>query len=89
MTKKVLATVATAVALTAMASSGAAQAGAAARRGPNAPFTLAVYGDAPYGTTPTDTAEFAATPAFIDSVNADPDVRTVVHVGDIHSGKQF
>src|SRR5262245_50146645 len=51
--------------------------------------TLAVYGDAPYGTTPTDTAEFLATPAFIGSVNADPDVSRVVHVGDIHSGKQF
>jgi hypothetical protein len=52
-------------------------------------YTLAVYGDAPYGTTPTDTAEFNATPAFIDSINADPSVGLVVHVGDIHSGKQF
>ena len=52
-------------------------------------LTLAVYGDAPYGTTPTDTAEFAATPAFIDSINRDPHVSLVVHVGDIHSGKQF
>jgi hypothetical protein len=52
-------------------------------------LTLAVYGDAPYGTTPTDTAEFAATPAFIASVNADPDVSQVLQVGDIHSGKQF
>src|SRR5581483_8304126 len=49
----------------------------------------AVYGDAPYGTTPTDTAEFQATPAFIESVNADADVSLVVHVGDIHSGKQY
>jgi len=52
-------------------------------------LTLAVYGDAPYGTTPTDTSEFEATPAFIDSINADPHVSLVVHVGDIHSGKQF
>jgi Calcineurin-like phosphoesterase len=52
-------------------------------------LTLAVYGDAPYGTTPTDTAEFQATPAFIDSINADPKVDLVLHVGDIHSGKQF
>ena len=52
-------------------------------------LTLAVYGDAPYGTTPTDTAEFAATPAFIDSINSDPHVSLVVHVGDIHSGKQY
>ena len=52
-------------------------------------FTYAVYGDAPYGTSPTDTSETDATPAFIDAVNADPDVSTVVHVGDIHSGKQW
>jgi hypothetical protein len=51
--------------------------------------TLAVYGDAPYGTTPTDTSETDATPAFIASVNADPDVSLIMHVGDIHSGKQF
>jgi hypothetical protein len=53
------------------------------------PLTLAVYGDAPYGTTPTDTAELQATPAFIDSINGDPKVDLVVHVGDIHSGKQY
>jgi hypothetical protein len=58
-------------------------------RGANGSFTMAVYGDAPYGTTPTDTSETDATPAFIDAVNADPAVSAVVHVGDIHSGKQF
>jgi hypothetical protein len=52
-------------------------------------YTFAVYGDAPYGTTPTDTAEFQATPAFIESINAANDVNFVAHVGDIHSGKQF
>jgi hypothetical protein len=52
-------------------------------------LTLAVYGDAPYGTTPTDTAELDATPAFIDSINRDPKVDLVLHVGDIHSGKQY
>jgi hypothetical protein len=52
-------------------------------------FTYAVYGDAPYGVTPTDTSETDATPAFIDAVNADPDVSAVVHVGDIHSGSQY
>ena len=51
--------------------------------------TLAVYGDAPYGTSPTDTAELEATPAFIGAINADPDVSLVLHVGDIHSGKQY
>jgi hypothetical protein len=58
-------------------------------KGSRGAFTLAVYGDAPYGTFQGDTAEFDATPAFIDSVNADPDVSTVIHVGDIHSGKQY
>src|SRR5205814_6272696 len=49
----------------------------------------AVYGDSPYGTSPTDTTETNLTPAFIASVNADPDVSLVLHVGDIHSGKQY
>jgi hypothetical protein len=49
---------------------------------------VAVYGDAPYGTTPTDTSETVATPAFIEAVNA-ADPQFVIHVGDIHSGKQF
>ena len=52
-------------------------------------LTLAVYGDAPYGTTPTDSAELEATPAFIDAINADPRIDLVVHVGDVHSGKQY
>ena len=51
--------------------------------------TVAVYGDAPYGTAPSDTSQTAATPAFIDSINADPDVNLVMHIGDIHSGKQY
>lgn len=51
--------------------------------------TIALYGDAPYGTTPTDTSQTLATPAFIAAVNADPDVSLVLHVGDIHSGKQY
>jgi hypothetical protein len=50
---------------------------------------MAVYGDAPYGTTPTDAAQLLATPAFIDSINADPAVQLVMQVGDIHSGKQY
>jgi hypothetical protein len=52
-------------------------------------LTIAVYGDAPYGTSNGDTTEFAATPAFIDSINTDPHVGLVIHVGDIHSGKQY
>ncbi len=57
--------------------------------GSTAASTMAVYGDAPYGTTPTDTSQTVATPAFISAVNADPAVSVVLHVGDIHSGKQF
>jgi hypothetical protein len=57
--------------------------------GAGAAFTYAIYGDAPYGKSPTDTSETDATPAFIDAVNADPDVSSVVHVGDIHSGSQY
>ena len=52
-------------------------------------FTYAVYGDAPYGTSPTDTSQTEATPGFVAAVNADPLVSGVVHVGDIHSGKQY
>src|SRR4051794_23995221 len=37
-------------------------------------FTLAVFGDEPYGTVQGGHAQFDATPAFIDSMNADPDV---------------
>jgi hypothetical protein len=51
--------------------------------------TMAVYGDAPYGVDNADTAQFIATPGFVDAVNADPKVQRVIHVGDIHSGHQF
>jgi hypothetical protein len=51
--------------------------------------TLAVYGDSPYGISPTDTTQFDLTPGFIASINADPKVDLVLQVGDIHSGKQF
>jgi hypothetical protein len=52
-------------------------------------LTMAVYGDSPYGISPADTSQFDATPAFITSINADPKVDLVLHVGDIHSGKQY
>ena len=51
--------------------------------------TLAVYGDSPYGLSNTDASQVDLTPAFIDSINADPNVSVVAHVGDIHSGKSF
>ena len=52
-------------------------------------LTVAVFGDSPYGTSPTDTSQTLATPAFINSINADQNVSLVLHVGDIHSGKQY
>ena len=71
--------------------------GAVANGGTAGPFdtksantlTVAVYGDSPYGTSPTDTSQTQATPAFIASINADSEVDLVLHVGDIHSGKQY
>jgi hypothetical protein len=53
------------------------------------PLTVAVYGDSPYGVSPTDTTQTDKTLAFISTINADPKVDLVLHVGDIHSGKQF
>ena len=44
-------------------------------------LTLAVFGDWPYSQNLYDTA-----PLLIDSINEDPKVRLVMHVGDIHSG---
>ncbi len=45
------------------------------------PLTVAVFGDWPYNQNLLDNA-----PLLINSVNADPDVSLVIHVGDIHSG---
>jgi hypothetical protein len=55
----------------------------------NQKFTIAMIGDVPYGTTPTDTTESLLHPAFLTAINADADAQFVMHVGDIHSGKQF
>jgi hypothetical protein len=56
--------------------SPAALAGAA-----ETPYTFAVIGDVPYGAT-----DEAAFPAFVQRINADPDVRAVTHLGDVKSG---
>jgi hypothetical protein len=45
------------------------------------PVTLAVFGDWPYSTILLDSARL-----LIDSINSDPRVSLVLHVGDIHSG---
>ena len=55
----------------------------------NNPLTVAVYGDSPYGLNPTDTTQTDKTLAFISTINRDPKVDLVLHVGDIHSGKQY
>ena len=44
-------------------------------------FTLAVFGDWPYSLELLDAA-----PLLIDSINSDPHVRLVLHIGDIHAG---
>jgi hypothetical protein len=79
-------------------------AGLAGAGQPGPGFTMAVYGDSPYGSgvkdpstqivdswTPSHptTWELEHTPQFISTINADPDVSLVAHVGDIHSGKDF
>jgi hypothetical protein len=66
-----------------------AQGGTPINPNSNNPLTVAVYGDAPYGTSPTDDVQTLATPAFIRSINSDPKVDLVLHVGDIHSGSQY
>jgi hypothetical protein len=45
------------------------------------PITIAVFGDWPY-----NNLLLANAPLLIESVNADPAVSLVMHVGDIHSG---
>jgi len=45
------------------------------------PLTLAVFGDWPYNQNLLNNA-----PLLINSVNADPQVDIVIHVGDIHAG---
>jgi len=50
---------------------------------------VAVIGDVPYGTTPTDTTQLVGGPKFVSAINADADISTVMHVGDIHSGKSY
>lgn len=45
--------------------------------------TVAIIGDMPYGTNPTDTTEQDLSPAFIKQVNSDTDISAVLHVGDM------
>ena len=52
-------------------------------------FSVAVIGDAPYGIAFGDTAQYNANPAFIKSVSADASLSMAIHVGGIHSGKEY
>src|SRR5207247_5190783 len=76
------------VLLVAAASAAAVSAGNGTPDNPGSAnrLTLAVYGDSPYGTAVGDQTQVNATPAFIDTINSDPKVDLVLHVGDIHSG---
>jgi hypothetical protein len=85
-----------AVALLVLAAALVPAVAASAAAKPSAgPLTLAVYGDSPYGNTPWAPGNIAAnrwqqdeTAAFIDTINQDSSVSEVIHVGDVHSGKQ-
>src|SRR5947199_4886116 len=66
----------------------------ASPKAPAGPLTVAVYGDSPYGQTAYGSQsaidwQRPLSPAFISRINDDPSVSEVIHVGDIHSGKQF
>jgi hypothetical protein len=84
------------VALALAAATVPALAASANPKAPPGPLTLAVYGDSPYGNTPyapggvsANTWQREKSSDFIATINADPSVSEVIHVGDIHSGKQF
>ncbi len=52
-------------------------------------FSVALVGDSPYGVAYGDNTQYLANPAFIAKVNGDASLSAVLHVGDIHSGKEF
>jgi len=49
---------------------------------------IAVVADLPYGLSIDDTAQFDKLPAFIKILNDDTSLSAVLHLGDIHSGKE-
>ncbi|KNX36059.1 metallophosphoesterase [Luteipulveratus halotolerans] len=53
----------------------------AAGNGSQHDYTMAIIGDVPYGAE-----QIEKFPAWIDEINADPDVRFDVHLGDIKNG---
>jgi hypothetical protein len=65
----------------AIAAAGVAGNGTPINTGSANELTVAAYGDTPY-----NPALIAHQPELIDSMNSDPKVDLVIHVGDIHSG---
>ena len=51
-------------------------------------LTVAVFGDWPYAPVGSPDFLLQNAPLVVDSVNSDPDVAFIIHVGDIHSGNQ-
>jgi hypothetical protein len=54
----------------------------------NDKVTVAVFGDWPYADAAGNRFLLENAPLLINSVNGDPDVSLVIHVGDIHSGSE-
>ena len=54
----------------------------------NDQITIAVFGDWPYANSNTHHFLLDNASLLIDSINSDPDVSLVIHVGDIHSGSE-
>jgi len=50
--------------------------------------TVAVFGDWPYADAAGNRFLLENAPLLIDSINTDPDISLVIHVGDIHSGSE-
>jgi len=72
------------VAVGAAALASLATSPAAAEPDVRSAYTFAVIGDVPYGA-----AQIAAFPRWIQQINADRGVRTVVHLGDIKNGSSL
>jgi hypothetical protein len=54
----------------------------------NDQVTIGVFGDWPYADAAGNRFLLENAPVLINSINADPDVSLVIHVGDIHSGSE-
>jgi hypothetical protein len=75
---RVLAAAAVAAATTSLAATASADVD------PRSAYAFAVIGDVPYGD-----AQIAAFPGWIQQINHDPAVRSVVHLGDIKNGSSL